>query len=200
MIKEEVALPNKVAIAGVSYGGYAAALALGKAPERFACGAALSAPLRLETLMAALPAQWAALVESMASRIGDHRTQEGRALLKEQSPATWLSRRRSPLLLIHGDRDPRAPVREVRQLLDESPPAAPLTWLTFEGEGHLLRHRANRMTAYAATEVFLHQCLGGRLQPPGDDLWGAAPRPMTGLEHLPALERALQDQGEPSVK
>jgi hypothetical protein len=47
----------------------------------------------------------------------------------------------------------------------------------------------------AAADEFLGKCLGGRVEPVGDDLRGSSLRVLTGGELLPGLEAAVSAAG-----
>ena len=69
----------RIAIMGGSYGGYATLAGLAFTPEVFCCGVDIVGPSNLETLLATIPPYWAAFFENLARRVGDPRTEEGRA-------------------------------------------------------------------------------------------------------------------------
>ena len=110
-IREGIADPEQVAIMGGSYGGYATLVGLTFTPETFACGIDIVGISNLVTWMETIPPYWAPQIELFATRIGDHRTEEGRALLTERSPLTYVDRIQRPLLIGQGTNDPRVPHR-----------------------------------------------------------------------------------------
>ena len=57
-VREGVADPERIAIMGASYGGYAALMALTTTPDVFACGVAASAPGDLATRIESFPPSW----------------------------------------------------------------------------------------------------------------------------------------------
>jgi dipeptidyl aminopeptidase/acylaminoacyl peptidase len=86
-IKNGIAQRDKIAIYGGSYGGYATLWGVTNTPDRFACGVAIVAPSNLNTLLASIPPYWESFKEQMFRRLGDPRTDPGKALLKERSPS-----------------------------------------------------------------------------------------------------------------
>ncbi|MCB1066818.1 MAG: S9 family peptidase, partial [Simkania sp.] len=66
-IKEKIADPEKIALFGGSYGGYAALAGLAFTPDYFACCVAACAPSNLKTVMQKVPLYW----ESSASPLSD---------------------------------------------------------------------------------------------------------------------------------
>ena len=79
-VREKVTTPAKVAIYGGSYGGYATLVGLTFTPDRFACGVDIVGPSNLNTLLASIPPYWKAFFEDLARRVGDPRTEDGRAV------------------------------------------------------------------------------------------------------------------------
>ena len=116
-VKRGVARPDKVAIYGGSYGGYATLWGMTNTPEKFACGVAIVAPSNLETLLASIPPYWESMREQMYRRMGDPRTEEGKQLLKERSPLHYVDRIRKPLLIGQGANDSRVKQAEADQIL-----------------------------------------------------------------------------------
>ncbi|MEA3281002.1 MAG: hypothetical protein U9Q68_00295 [Euryarchaeota archaeon] len=49
--------------------------------------------------------------------MGDHRTEEGRAILSKRSPLTSVDRIENPLLIAHGANDPRVKQAESDQIV-----------------------------------------------------------------------------------
>ncbi len=91
-IKEKITDEDKICIMGGSYGGYATLVGLTFTPEKFACGVDIVGPSNIVTLLNTIPPYWAPAIEMFKSRVGDHKSDEGKKFLEERSP---LSRRRS---------------------------------------------------------------------------------------------------------
>ncbi len=184
--------PARVAIAGGSFGGYAALVGMTFTPERFACGVSICGPSNLVTSQAGKPAYWAAVTEMRARRIGDPRTETGRALLAERSPLPRAAQIRRPLLVAHGARDPRVLRSESDQVVAAAEQSgAAVTYLVYADEGHGLVRPPNRRSFYAVMEAFLAAHLGGEVEPLGEVFAGAALERVSGAEHLPGLAAAL---------
>jgi dipeptidyl aminopeptidase/acylaminoacyl peptidase len=160
---------DKVAIMGGSYGGYATLAALTMTPDRFACGVDMVGPSNLETLLASMPAYWESMRNQLYRRMGDPRTPEGLAWLKERSPLYLADRISKPLLIGQGAKDPRVKVAEAEQIVDAmTKRSIPVTYILFPDEGHGLRRAPNRIGWKAIQEQFLANCLGGRAEPVGN--------------------------------
>ncbi|MGG2352472.1 alpha/beta hydrolase family protein, partial [Salmonella enterica] len=70
-VREKIAQPDKIAIYGGSYGGYATLVGLTFTPDRFACGVDIVGPSNLFTLLNSIPPYWKSFFEDMVRRIGD---------------------------------------------------------------------------------------------------------------------------------
>ncbi len=105
-IEQGIADPARVAVIGGSFGGYSTLGGLAFTPEVFACGVDIVGPSNLVTLLETVPPYWKPTLEMFTTRVGDHRTEEGRALLRRHSPLTYADRIRRPLLIAQGANDP----------------------------------------------------------------------------------------------
>lgn len=166
-----IARPGAVAMMGAGYGGTATLSALQAAPDKLACGVSLMGPPNLETWAEALEATWAPAFERFAQRVGDPRTDDGRALLKARSPLHHPEKLQRPLLMVVGAGDPRTHPDESDALMSNlSARQVPVTYVLYPDEGAQLQRGANVLAFYALAEGFLGECLGGRVEAVGDAL------------------------------
>jgi dipeptidyl aminopeptidase/acylaminoacyl peptidase len=192
-IKEKIAQPDKIAIYGGSYGGYATLVGLTFTPERFTCGVDIVGPSNLFTLLNSIPPYWKSFYEDMVRRIGDPRTEEGRELLKQRSPLTFADRISKPLLIAQGANDPRVKQPEADQIVGAMQARhLPVTYVLYPDEGHGFARPQNRLAFYAISEGFLAKCLGGRVQPIGNDFAGSSLKVDVGAEYVSGLPEALK--------
>ena len=192
-VKNGIARADKVAIYGGSYGGYAALWGMTNTPDRFACGVAIVAPSNLDTLLGSIPPYWESLREQFYRRMGDPRTEAGKALLKQRSPLYYVDNIRKPLLIGQGANDPRVKQAEADQILAAMhAKKIPVTYVLYPDEGHGFARPTNRNSFYAVTEAFLSQCLGGRYQPVGSDFKGSSIKVPTGAEFVPGVKAAIE--------
>src|SRR6266567_2134676 len=70
-VRGKVTSPDKVAIMGGSYGGYATLAGLAFTPDRFACGVDIVGPSNLNTLLSTIPPYWEAIRAQLYKRMGD---------------------------------------------------------------------------------------------------------------------------------
>jgi dipeptidyl aminopeptidase/acylaminoacyl peptidase len=187
-IGEGIADPKRVAIMGGSYGGYAALVGVTFTPETFACSVDIVGTSNLVTFMESIPPYWKPFVQLMATRIGDHRTEEGRALLEKRSPLNYVDRITKPLLIAQGANDPRVKQAESDQIVKAmQDKGIPVTYLLYPDEGHGFARPENRLSFNAVAEAFLAQHLGGRSEPIGGDFKDSSITVPTGADQLPGL-------------
>jgi len=193
-IQEGIAEPDQVAIFGGSYGGYATLVGMTFTPETFACGVDIVGISNLVTWIETIPPYWEPQIELFATRIGDPRTEEGRALLTERSPLTYVDQIQRPLLIGQGANDPRVPQAESDQIVQAMQEKdIPVTYVLYPDEGHGFARPENNLSFFAVTEAFLSECLGGRYEPIGDDFEGSSITVPVGAEEVPGLTEALSE-------
>jgi len=193
-VQEGIANPDRVAIMGGSYGGYATLWGMTNTPDTFACGVDTVGPSNLVTLFETIPPYWQPEIEDLATRIGDARTEEGRAFLTKRSPLTYTDNIKKPLLIGQGANDPRVKQAESDQIVQAMQDAdIPVTYLLYTDEGHGFYRPENRLSFYAVTDAFLAEHLGGRYEPIGDDFEGSSIIVKCGAGEVPGLAEALSE-------
>ncbi|MBP6788790.1 MAG: S9 family peptidase [Candidatus Promineofilum sp.] len=191
-IAQGIADPTRVAVMGGSFGGYSTLAGLTFYPEVFACGVDIVGPSNLITLLETIPPYWKPMIELFTMRVGDHRTEEGRALLKAHSPLTYVDRIVRPLLIAQGANDPRVKQAESDQIVSAMQARGiPVAYALYPDEGHGFARPQNNLSFAALAEAFLARCLGGRVQPIGDDLSGSSLTVPFGAAEVPGLVEAL---------
>ncbi|KJS38425.1 MAG: hypothetical protein VR70_09980 [Rhodospirillaceae bacterium BRH_c57] len=161
-----VADPRRLVVMGGSYGGYAVLRALTETPELFACGIALCPPVDLIGFLRNVPPYWSRMAEIFARRIGDHRSAEGRKMLKARSPSSHLDRISRPLFFAHGANDVRVSRDDADGLAAVlRTRGVPHLYALFENEGHVLVRPENIATFHALAEEFLSAVLKTPAQP-----------------------------------
>lgn len=110
VVAEAIADPDRVVLAGGSWGGYLTLLGLGREPGSWSAGISI---VPLADLAAhyhqqsePLQAYWRALFGGTPDEIGD--------LLAQNSPIEFAARVDAPLLIECGDNDPRCPLGQVQ--------------------------------------------------------------------------------------
>lgn len=155
--------PGRVAFFGASYGGYAALLAACTRPELVQCAVAISPPCDLVRLAAQPPRYWGPLAASLRRQIlerADGSTPTA-AELRRRSPMHVIGRTCPPLLLAHGQRDPRVPVAGVDDFAGRAQSlGVRVEYLRFADEGHHVKADRNRATLFERVRAFLEEHLG----------------------------------------
>jgi dipeptidyl aminopeptidase/acylaminoacyl peptidase len=138
------------------------------------------------------------MLQLFTQRVGDPRTEEGRAFLKERSPLTYADRIVRPLLIGQGANDPRVKQSESDQIVHAmQKKQIPVTYVLYPDEGHGFVRPENRLSFFAVTESFLSECLGGNAEPIGDSFRGATITVPTGADYVPGLTDALKALQQP---
>jgi dipeptidyl aminopeptidase/acylaminoacyl peptidase len=191
-IKKGIADPARVAVMGGSFGGYSTLAGLTMFPETFACGVDLVGPSNLITLLESVPPYWKPMLEMFTNRVGDFRTEEGRALLNKHSPLTYVDRICRPLLIGQGANDPRVKQAESDQIVKAMQAKnIPVTYVLYPDEGHGFARPENNLSFNAIAEAFLAKVLGGRHEPVGNDFQGSSLQVLEGAAEVPGLPEAL---------
>jgi dipeptidyl aminopeptidase/acylaminoacyl peptidase len=180
--------PARIGFYGGSYGGYSALTAATKTPDRFNCIIDAFGISNLITFMATIPAYWMPSFSIWYNRLGDPKTEAGRAMLADRSPINHLDRATKPILIGQGLQDVRVVAAESEQMVAAlTRRDVPVTYVTFADEGHGFVRPENRLAFTAVAEAFLANHLGGRVQPVGGDFAGSSIRIPVGRDLVPGL-------------
>jgi dipeptidyl aminopeptidase/acylaminoacyl peptidase len=167
LVQQGISDPNKIAIMGGSYGGYATLVGLTFTPDVFAAGVDIVGPSNLVTLMQSIPPYWAPMKAMFAHRLGNLETEE--EFLKSRSPLFFADHIQKPLLIGQGANDPRVKQAESEQIVAAMHKAnKPVEYVLYTDEGHGFARPENRLHFFAIAEQFLAKYLGGRFEPMGD--------------------------------
>lgn len=167
LVQQGISDPQKIAIMGGSYGGYATLVGLTFTPDVFAAGVDIVGPSNLVTLMQSIPPYWAPMKAVFAHRLGNLETEE--EFLKSRSPLFFADRIQKPLLIGQGANDPRVKQAESEQIVAAMHKAnKPVEYVLYTDEGHGFARPENRLHFFAIAEEFLAKYLGGRFEPMGD--------------------------------
>jgi len=143
--------PDRMAVMGQSYGGFAALSCLTRLPDLWAAGISLYGPANLETLARSMPPGWATTVATM---FGDPDKDAQR--MQERSPVTYAHQISAPLLVIQGANDRRVPKAEADQIVAAARANhAEVDYLVFSDEGHGFTTRNNGIKAQTTVVDFL---------------------------------------------
>jgi dipeptidyl aminopeptidase/acylaminoacyl peptidase len=192
-VREGIARRDKVAITGISYGGYATLVGLTFTPELFCCGVSIVGISNLVTMLENMPPYWAGFDEFMFHSYADVRSEEGRAWLRSRSPLYKVERICRPLLIGHGANDVRCKLQESDQIVRAMRERGlPVTYIVYPDEGHGFARPENRTAFNAITEAFFAEHLGGRCEPIGNDLVGSSLQVLEGIDAIAGLAQAVE--------
>ncbi|MEH1916440.1 S9 family peptidase [Nostoc sp.] len=167
LVEKGISDPQKIAIMGGSYGGYATLVGLTFTPEIFAAGVDIVGPSNLITLVETIPPYWEPLKAMLYHRVGNLETEE--EFLKSRSPLFFADRIQKPLLIGQGANDPRVKQSESDQIVNAMQQAGlPVQYALYTDEGHGFARPENRLHFFAIAEEFLAKYLGGRFEPLAD--------------------------------
>jgi len=165
LVSRGIADPERVAIMGGSFGGYAALAALAFHPQEFTCGIAINAISDANLFMASMPPYWTTGKARFETRMG-----KDPEFLKAISPLQKASQVVRPLLIMHNANDVRVKLEHAERMvtaLRES--GKDVTYLVFPDAGHVGGGAyVNFLKRWAAIEAFLGKNLGGRVEPPSE--------------------------------
>ncbi len=170
-IKAKLADPQRIAIAGASYGGYSALFALGKSPGLYRCGISLNGVTDWEKIFdrAGKDRDMAAARSLWVERMGD--PEEDADFFRAISPVNFAAAIDVPVLLVQGRQDRTVPPRQARAMFDALKAAGnepAMLWL--KNTGHGLTIERERLEAFETVVAFLEKHLG-----PGAPFKGGPP-------------------------
>jgi dipeptidyl aminopeptidase/acylaminoacyl peptidase len=150
--------PNRIAVMGGSYGGYMTLAAITLYPELWAAACDIVGIANFRTFLQNTAAYRRALREAEYGSLAN----DG-AVLDRVSPIHRVDRITTPLMVIHGARDPRVPVGEAEQIVAAlRARRRTVEYIRFENEGHGVARRENRIRAYGELVRFFDDVMLNR--------------------------------------
>lgn len=158
-VAQGLADKNRLCVYGASYGGYSAFEQPVYAPQgTFKCSVAIAGVSDIRV---------------QAERSDTRRSRGGRnflrdawgmddpAYVKANSAIDQVDKFNVPVLIIHGEDDPRVPIQNAREMRDALEKAGkPVEYMTRPKEGHGFFKEQNNTDRYKITEAFLEKYLG----------------------------------------
>lgn len=154
LIEKGIANPNRIAIYGGSYGGYATLAGLTFTPDLYACGIDYVGVSNLFTFMQTIPPYWRPMLEMMYEQVGhpEHDADQ----LAATSPALHADKIKVPLFVAQGANDPRVNKSESDQMVEAlRQRGVVVEYMVKDNEGHGFHNQENRFDFYRAMERFL---------------------------------------------
>lgn len=162
--KEGIADPDRIAIYGGSYGGYATLAGITFTPELYACAVDYVGVSNLFTFMNTVPPYWEPFKKMMYEMVGDPKADS--LMMRKASPVFHVDKIQCPLFIAQGATDPRVNKDESDQVVEAlKARGVEVQYLLKENEGHGFRNEENRLEFYEAMDKFLDQHIGSGYQP-----------------------------------
>jgi dipeptidyl aminopeptidase/acylaminoacyl peptidase len=157
-ISAGVADEHRIAIMGMSYGGYSTLFALGHNPDLYQCGISVAGVTDWPTIYSTSDvAEYKDAVRYWREQIGDPNSE----MLKQISPVNFADKITAPLLIIQGKEDRRVPQDQAKRMIaalekfGHKPDS-----LFVSGVAHNFGREKNRIEIYRRITDFLEKHLG----------------------------------------
>lgn len=158
LIEKGIADPDKIAIYGGSYGGYATLMGLVREPDLYTAGVDYVGVSNLFTFMKTIPPYWKPMLDMMYEMVGDPDSDS--LMMRENSPVYQVDKIEAPLFIAQGANDPRVNKDESDQMVEAMKSRGiDVEYLVKENEGHGFRNEENRFEFYRSMESFLNRQL-----------------------------------------
>jgi len=165
-IQSKIALANKIAIWGWSYGGYAALAGLTFFPETYACGVSMYG---ISDLVSFGKTPYADN-DFWKKMVGNTYDSTEAYMLKKYSPINYIENIKVPLLITTGSKDKRVPQSQMDTVASAMKKEnKDVVYFYYPEEGHDYRESTSWISFWAVTEQFLKDNLSGKAEPIGDD-------------------------------
>ena len=161
LIEKGIADPERVAIYGGSYGGYATLSGIVKTPELYAAAIDYVGVSNLLTFMKTVPPYWKPFMEMMYEMVGN--PQKDSVAMIASSPVFHVDKIKTPLFIAQGANDPRVNKAESDQMVEAlKKRGIVVEYMVKDNEGHGFHNEENRFDFYRAMEKFLGTNLKGK--------------------------------------
>ncbi|MEA2031148.1 MAG: S9 family peptidase [candidate division Zixibacteria bacterium] len=154
LIKNDYTKKGIIGIRGGSYGGYVVLGMITEYPDLFSAAVDVVGIANFKSFLENTKPYRRALRESEYGPLSDP------DFLREVSPIHKANLIKTPLMVVHGENDPRVPVGEARQIISAiKANGGVVDSLIFPDEGHGTRKRANTITEYRKQVEFFSKQL-----------------------------------------
>ncbi len=154
LIADGIADPDRICIAGASYGGYAALMGVVKTPDFYRCSISVNGVSNVFDLVKDNRQFWKGynVVDEMIGNDNDE--------LRAISPVNHAEKVKVPVLLIHGELDRQVEIKHSYQMRDALQKAnKQVTFIELPDEDHYLSNEDNRLATFRAMDEFLNKHL-----------------------------------------
>jgi dipeptidyl aminopeptidase/acylaminoacyl peptidase len=147
---------DRVLVEGASYGGYVALSTACSYSDRIRATISDSGITNLATFIERTEG-WRRDIQR--AEFGDERDSNMRAFMERIAPLNNAQKIKKPLLIIHGQNDPRVPVGDVTKLVAATKERVPVWYILGKDEGHGFAQQSNRDYRTYATILFVKEFL-----------------------------------------
>ncbi len=159
LIEEGIADPDRIAIYGGSYGGYATLAGITNTPDLYAAAVDYVGVSNLFTFMETIPPYWEPYKEMLYEMVGNPNTKDS-IMMKANSPVFHVDKIKAALFVAQGANDPRVVQAESDQMVEAiEKNGVNIQYMLKEDEGHGFRNEENRFDFYNAMTEFLEENL-----------------------------------------
>lgn len=158
-IAQGIADPDRVAIYGASYGGYAAMAGLTFTPELYRCGVNYVGVTDIGLLLKTIPKSWESTRAQVELMTGN--AKQDRERIEAASVTKHADQIRVPVFFAYGEQDDRIDMRHATKLANQlRHNGVAVTWMSRANEGHGYYRWENKIDFYTALEKFLAENTG----------------------------------------
>jgi dipeptidyl aminopeptidase/acylaminoacyl peptidase len=152
--------PQRVMVAGGSYGGYMSLAVATKYSDRIKAAINI---VGISNFVSFLERTESYRRDLRRVEYGDEREPKMREFLQKISPTTNAAKIKVPLFVIHGQNDPRVPLNEAQQIVQSvRQNEVPVWYLMAKDEGHGFSKKRNVDYQFYATVMFVQKFLIGK--------------------------------------
>ncbi len=159
LIAEGIADPERIAIYGASYGGYATLAGVAFTPNLYKAAVDYVGVSNLFTFLQTIPPYWKPYLDMMYEMVGH--PEKDKEYLEEASPVFHVDKIQTPLFVVQGANDPRVNIDESDQIVRTlRKKGVEVPYLVKYDEGHGFRNEENRFIFYKSMLGFLIKHIG----------------------------------------
>ena len=161
LVEQGIADPERIAIYGASYGGYATLAGVTFTPDLYKAAVDYVGVSNLFTFLQTIPPYWKPYLEMMYEMVGH--PEKDKEYLYEASPVFHVDKIKAPLYVAQGANDPRVNIDESDQIVRTlRAKGVDVPYLVKYDEGHGFRKEENRFEFYKSMVGFLLKHTGIR--------------------------------------
>ena len=154
LIEQGIADPQRIAIYGASYGGYATLAGITFTPNLYACAIDYVGVSNLFTFMKSIPPYWEVFLDQMYQMVGH--PEHDKDYFTAASPVFHVNNIKVPLFIAQGAKDPRVNINESDQVVEAlQKRGVTINYMVKDNEGHGFLNQENKFEFYKAMEEFL---------------------------------------------